>query len=147
PDAITVVLIILGGVDAPLGGDAVRPASRILKAKSLDVVPQLAQRRGRRCSCQPRADDENVELPLVGRADQLHFVLAPLPLFGHRPRRSPAVERRFCFRSHCAVTFSIDLNAQAQSGKLPKPAATMMAKRRPTNLMNGVYLGWLIPSV
>ncbi len=44
--AVAVVLIILGGVDAALGGDGVRAPRRILKAEALNLVAQLAQRRG-----------------------------------------------------------------------------------------------------
>ena len=53
PDAVAVVGIILGGVDAPLGGDAVRPAGRILQAEGQDVVAQFGQRRGGRRAGQP----------------------------------------------------------------------------------------------
>ena len=50
-DAVAVVLIILGGVDAALRGDGVRAAGRILKAEALDVVAEFAagwRRRSRR---------------------------------------------------------------------------------------------------
>ena len=57
-DAVAVVLIVLGGVDAALGGDAVRAARAVLKAESLDVVAQFAERGGSRsrrpAPCRPR---------------------------------------------------------------------------------------------
>jgi hypothetical protein len=40
-DAVAIVVIILGGVDAALRGDGVRAARRILEAEALDVVAQL----------------------------------------------------------------------------------------------------------
>ena len=46
-DAVAVVLVVLGRVDAALRGDAVRAPRRILEAEALDVVAELAQRRGR----------------------------------------------------------------------------------------------------
>ena len=42
-DAVAVVVIVLGGVDAALRRDAVRAARRILKAEALDVVAQFAR--------------------------------------------------------------------------------------------------------
>ena len=52
-DAVAVVLIVLGGVDAALGGDGVRAAGRILKAEALDFVAKLAQGGGSRGSRKP----------------------------------------------------------------------------------------------
>ena len=45
-DAVAVVLIIFRGVDAALRGDGVRAPRRILEAEALDVVAELAERRG-----------------------------------------------------------------------------------------------------
>jgi hypothetical protein len=42
-DAIAIVTIVLGGVDAALCGDAVGAARAILIAEALDVVAQLGQ--------------------------------------------------------------------------------------------------------
>ena len=57
-DAVAVVLVVLGGVDAALRRDAVRAPRRILEAEALDVVAELAQRRGggrrRPGRCRPR---------------------------------------------------------------------------------------------
>ena len=45
-NAVAVVLIILGRVDAALRRDRMRAARRILKAKAADVVAELAERSG-----------------------------------------------------------------------------------------------------
>ena len=43
-DAVAVVLVVLGGVDAALGGDRVGAARAVLVAEALDVVAELGQR-------------------------------------------------------------------------------------------------------
>ena len=48
-DAVAVVLIVLGGVDAALGGDGVGAAGGILEAEALDVVAEFAERGGGGC--------------------------------------------------------------------------------------------------
>ena len=45
-DAVAIVAIVLRGVDATLGSDAVGTAWAILKAETFDVVSQLGERRG-----------------------------------------------------------------------------------------------------
>ncbi len=92
-DAVAVVLVVLGRVDAALRGDAVRAARAVLDAEAQDVVAQLAERRGRRCARQAGADDDDRVLALVGRVDQLHLELVPVPLLGNRARRNPCVQR------------------------------------------------------
>ncbi len=72
-DAVAVVLIVLGRVDAALGGDAVRPPRRVLEAEAADVVSELAQRRRGRRAGQPRSDDDDRVFPLVGGIHQLHL--------------------------------------------------------------------------
>ena len=41
-DAVAVVLIILGGVDAALGGDGVSAARGVLKTEATDLVAKFA---------------------------------------------------------------------------------------------------------
>ena len=84
-DAVAVVLVVLGGVDAALGGDGMRAPRRVLEAERLDVVAQLGQRRGRRRAGEAGADDEDLVFALVGRVDQLHLEAMPLPLLGQAP--------------------------------------------------------------
>ena len=91
PDAVAVVGIILGGVDAALGGDAVGPAGRILQTKGEDVVAQLGERSGGRRAGQPRPHHEDRELPLVGRVDQLHLEAVAVPFLLDRPPGSFAL--------------------------------------------------------
>ena len=54
-NAVAVVLVILGGVDAALGGDAVGAARAVLETEALDLVAQFRQRRRRRGAGQPAA--------------------------------------------------------------------------------------------
>src|SRR5207248_3006595 len=42
-DAVAVVLVVLGRVDAALRGDAVRPAGRVVEREHLDPVAELAE--------------------------------------------------------------------------------------------------------
>jgi hypothetical protein len=78
-DAVTVILIIFGGVDAALGGDRVRAAGRILKAEALDVVAQLAEGCGGGGAGQARPHDDDIVAALVGWIDQLHFETCVVP--------------------------------------------------------------------
>ena len=92
-DAVAVVLVVLGGVDAALRGDAVRAPRAVVDAEVDDVVAQLAQAGGRRGAGQARAHDDHRELALVRRVDQLDLELVPVPLVGQRPARDLRVER------------------------------------------------------
>ena len=58
-DAVAVVLVILGGVDAALGGDAVGAARAVLEAEALDLVAQFGQRGGGGAAGQAGADDDD----------------------------------------------------------------------------------------
>ena len=91
-NAVAVVLIILGGVDAALRGDGVRAAGRILEAEALYVVAELGQGGGGRGACQSRADDDDVVLALVRRIHQLHIELGPFPRRLDRTRRNSGVK-------------------------------------------------------
>jgi hypothetical protein len=81
---VAVALVVLGGVDAALRGDRVRPAGAVVEREDLDVVALLAERGGGRGAGQPRADDDDLELPPVVRRHQLHveLVLGPAVLDG-----------------------------------------------------------------
>ena len=80
PDAVAVVLVILRRVDAALRGDGMRAARRVLEAEALDVVTELAERRGSRAAGEARAHDDHGELPLVRRVHKLHLELVLVPL-------------------------------------------------------------------
>ena len=90
--AVAVVLVILRGVDAALRGDAVRAPGAVLDAEVQDVVAELAERCRRGGAGQPGTDDDDRVLALVGRVDQLHLELVPVPLGGDRAGRNPRVE-------------------------------------------------------
>ncbi len=80
PDAVAVVLIVLGGVDAALGRDRVRAPRRILEAEGLHLVAELGQRGGRGPAGEAGPDHDHRVLPLVRRIDQLHVEPVTLPL-------------------------------------------------------------------
>src|SRR5690606_22407292 len=82
PDAVTVVLVVLGGVDAALRGHAVGPPGRVLDAEVEHVVAELAQGRGGRRAGQPGSDHDDGVLPLVGGVHQFNgrLVIGPLVL-------------------------------------------------------------------
>ena len=77
---VAVALVVLGGVDAALGGDRVRPAGGVVVREDLDVVALLAERGGGRGAGEAGADDDDVELAAVVRGHELHveLVLGPL---------------------------------------------------------------------
>ena len=76
---VAVLLVVLGGVDAALGGDRVRAARRVLVAEGLHVVAGLAERGRGGAAGQTGADDDHVELAAVGRVDQpvVHLAVGP----------------------------------------------------------------------
>ena len=78
-DAVAVILIILGGVDAALRGDGMGAARRILEAEALDVVAELAERGGGGAAGEAGADDDDRILPPVGWIDQLHLEARAVP--------------------------------------------------------------------
>ncbi len=78
-DAVAVVLVVLGGVDAALRGDRVGAPGGVVVGEDRDVVAELAEGGRRRGAGQAGADDEDVVLPLVGRIDQLHAEFVGLP--------------------------------------------------------------------
>ncbi len=102
-DAVAVVLVVLRGVDAALGRDAVRAAGAVLDAEIQDVVAQLAKRRGRGRAREARADDDDRVLALVGRVDQLHLELVPVPLFPNWAGRNLCVELHTCTVPPCCI--------------------------------------------
>ena len=91
--AVAVVLVVLGRVDAALRGDRVRAPRRVVEREDLDVVAELAERRGGRRAGEAGADDDDVELPLVRRVDELDVELVVVPLLLDRPVGDVRVER------------------------------------------------------
>ena len=91
-DAVAVVLVILGGVDAALRRDAVGASRAVLKAERLDVVAEFAQRGGGRAAGQAGANHDDAVLALVGRVDQLHVELALVPRLLDRSGRDSGIQ-------------------------------------------------------
>ncbi len=58
-DGVAVVLVVLGGVDAALGGDRVGAAGAVLVAERLHLVAELAERRGGRAAGEAGADHDD----------------------------------------------------------------------------------------
>ena len=80
-DTVAVVLVVLGGVDATLRGDAVGAAGRVLDAEDVDAETQRAEGGGGRGSGEAGADDDDVHLALVGGVHQLLAGLVAGPFF------------------------------------------------------------------
>jgi hypothetical protein len=78
-DAVAVVLVILGRVDAALRGDGVRAARRILKAEALHVVAELAQGGRSGGSRQAGSDDDDGVFALIRGVDQLDVETSLIP--------------------------------------------------------------------
>src|SRR6185437_5138966 len=78
-DAVAIVVIVLGGVDAALRGDGVGAAGRILKAEGLDVVAELGERSRSRSAGEAGADNDDRMLALVGRVDELERETMAVP--------------------------------------------------------------------
>ncbi len=77
---VVVVLVVLGGVDTALGCDRVGAAGRILDAEYLDIVAEFAERSGCGGTAEAGSHDDDVELALVGGANDFdgRLVVAPL---------------------------------------------------------------------
>ncbi len=91
-DAVAIVVIILGGVDAALRGDGVRAPRRILEAEALDVVAQLGQRGGRGSAGEAGSHHQDRVLALVGRVHQLEAEAVPVPARLNRTCRRFRIE-------------------------------------------------------
>ncbi len=79
-NAVTVVAVVLGGVDPALGGDGVGAAWAVLVAEALHVVAQLAEGGGGGATGQAGPDHDHAVFALVGGVDQLVVELGVGPL-------------------------------------------------------------------
>ena len=86
-DRVAVALVVLGGVDAALGGDRVGPAGRVVEREGVDVVAELAERGRRGAAGEAGADDDDLEAAAVVRRHQLHVELVRGPT---SPRSGPS---------------------------------------------------------
>jgi hypothetical protein len=92
-DAVTVIGVIFGGIDAALGSDGVSAARGVLKAESFDIISQLGQCRRRRSAAEAGTDHDDVELAFIGGIDQFEFKAMPIPFFRYRSSGDLSVEQ------------------------------------------------------
>ncbi len=131
--AVAVVLVVLRGVDAALCGDRVGPTGRVVEGERVDVVAELGQRGRCRGSGEPGADHDDLELPLVGRVDQLDVELVLVPFLGERAIGNVAVERAVRvdgggFGGGCHGGSPQTRSARTARGKLMLPTRISRAK-------------------
>ena len=76
---VTVVLVILGGIDTSLCGDGVCAARGVLNAEVENLETHFAQRGGCAGSSQARAHHDDVQAALVGGVNQflMSFIVGP----------------------------------------------------------------------
>jgi len=77
---VAIILVVLGGVDATLGGHRVGPTGTVLDAEVQHAVAQLAQGGGRGPPGQAGSHHKDGVLALVGRGDQGHMAAMVAPL-------------------------------------------------------------------
>ncbi len=78
-NAVAVIVIIFGGVDAALRGDGVSAARAVLVAEALDVVAEFAEAGGGSATGEAGTHDDDVVLALVGGIDELEIELVGVP--------------------------------------------------------------------
>jgi hypothetical protein len=105
-DAVAVILVILGGVNAALRGDGVGTAGRILEAEAFDIVAEFAERGGGRRAGESGANDDEGMAALIGRVDQLHLELRAFPGIFNRTGRNSCVEFHRGHLTHPASTLT-----------------------------------------
>ena len=91
---VAVALVVLGRVDAALGGDRVGPARGVLVAERLHDVAGLAERGRGRGAGQAGADDDDREPATVGGVGDPGLELAGLPPLVERAARRLGVGDR-----------------------------------------------------
>ncbi len=135
-DAVAVVMIILGGIDAALRRDAVRAPRRILEAEAVDVVAEFGQARGGGAARQSRAHHDDRVLALVGRIHQLKVEAMTVPSRLDRAGREIS-SRVPCWRFLSYFTRP----AITAIGMEQLPIAIRMAKMAAPFFSFGVYRG------
>jgi len=91
-DRVTVVRIVLGGVDAALGCDRVGAAGAVLVTEGLDLVTEFTEGRRGSATGETGADAENFVFTFVGRIDQLRLEAMTIPGSFNWSGRTLAVE-------------------------------------------------------
>src|SRR5690606_18500795 len=82
--AVPVPLIVLCGIDSPLGCYGMRPTGGTLIAEGLYIIAQLGQSGRGGPSCKSGSDHDDIDVALVGGVVELDFVFMPGPLAGQR---------------------------------------------------------------
>jgi hypothetical protein len=70
-NAITVVFVVLGGVDTTLSRDTVRAPRGVLKTEGLHSIAKLTERSRGGCASESSSDHDNGVLSLVSWKDEL----------------------------------------------------------------------------
>src|SRR5690606_32525959 len=91
-DRVPVVVVVLGGVDASLGGDGVGPPGGVVEGEDLDVVAQLAEAGGGGSAGESGADHDDLETALVVGVDEADGELVVVPLVRQRTVGNLGVE-------------------------------------------------------
>src|ERR1017187_3150728 len=125
-DAVAVIVIVLGGIDAALRRDAVRAPGGILEAEAVDVVAQLGQARRGAAAGQSRAHHDDGVLPLVGRIHQLEIEAMAVPSRLDRARGRIRIEFHAGVLSY--LTYHLTRPVITAIGMEQLPMAIRMAK-------------------
>ena len=131
-DAVAVVLIIFGGVDAALRGDGVGAARAVLEAEALDVVAELGQAGGGGAAGEAGTHHDDGVLALVGGIDQLEIEAVAVP--GRFDRASGGFRIEF----HAGVPLVISQPARAATGMEMLPMAMSRAQTAANRFSQGV---------
>ena len=84
--AIAIILVIFGGIDPALGGDAMRAPGAVLNTEGLNIVTELAESGCRRGTRQTGPDDNDIVFSFVGGIDELGVTAEFIPFLGERAR-------------------------------------------------------------
>ena len=84
PDAVAVIGVIFGGIDAALGCNTVGPAGAVLDTEGFDVVAQLGQGGRGRAPGQAGSHDDDRIFAFVGRVHQFGFKAVFVPFILER---------------------------------------------------------------
>ena len=122
-NAVTVVFVVLRGVNPALRGDAMSAAGTVLKAEAFYVVTKLSQRGCCGRARESGADDDDIELPLVRRVDQLQLELVLVPLLRQRSGGDFGVQFHIRQRSWKNSKCQIPNSKEASNSKLEKKSA------------------------
>ena len=80
PNAVTIVLVVLGGIDTPLSGDRMGAAGAVMETECLHLITELGKCGGSGGAGKSGPHHDDLELPFVRGADQLRVVLEVGPL-------------------------------------------------------------------